>query len=471
MTDIRYICLSDMHFGADNSVLTRLTSTDGSVDPMHPSDVLLHLVNCLRNLINNNSGDRLPTLVLNGDILDLAFSTENVAAMAFRHFLELTMPEDQAARLFDPEIMFIPGNHDHHLWETCRERQYADSLSDADWSAPLPRPPHITPMRNPEGVPSYFVEAIVRSMPWLADVNVKTVYPNLAIETAEKLIVVSHGHFIEDAYLMVSSFADLLYPSTPPPKTMEAWEAQNFAWIDFVWSVLGRSGRIGVDEENVYNTENSPEAIGTLLGDAARNLITRKGGAAGKTLAKGVGEIVGALVTDYFERGQSETLLNDDGAGVKRFLQIPVQEQIKAEFGGAPLSSFTLVFGHTHKPFEARMKIKNFFAPDFAAYNSGGWVVDSPEVKPLIGGAVVLIDDDCNLASLRMYNEGHDGSNYRVSVQVAENEEAVNNPLFEHLSKTVDPTKWPWADFSKAAAAAVKQHNTRLRGFLKGSCP
>ncbi|WP_171237020.1 metallophosphoesterase [Ruegeria sp. HKCCA6837] len=468
MGDIRYVCLSDMHFGADNSILTRLDATNGQVDPMHPSDVLIHLANCLRHLINENSRDRLPTLILNGDILDLAFSTENVAAMAFRHFLELTMPEDPAARLFDPEIVFIPGNHDHHLWETCRERQYAESLSSADWSNPLPRPPHITPMRDPQGVPSYFVNAITHSLPWLSETRIKTVYPNFAITSGNRLIVVSHGHFIEDAYLMVSEFADLLYPKTTPPETMEAWEAQNFAWIDFVWSVLGRSGHIGVDEENVYNTENSPKAIGSLLGSAARNLVLKKGGATGKTLANGVGEMVSALVTDYFERGQTDTLLSDDGAGVKRFMQIPVQEQIKSEFGPSVPSQVSLVFGHTHKPFESVMPLEHFFVPNFAAYNSGGWVVDSPEVKPLIGGAIVLIDEDANLASLRMYNEGHDTSDYRVSVQIAENQDEADNPLFAQLSKSVDSQKWPWSDFSKAAAVAVKQHNARLADFLKG---
>ena len=250
---------------------------------------------------------------------------------------------------------------------------------------------------------------------------------------------------------------------------MEAWEAQNFAWIDFVWSVLGRSGHIGVDEENVYNTENSPKAIGSLLGSAARNLVLKKGGATGKTLAKGVGEMVGALVTDYFERGQTDTLLSDDGAGVKRFMQVPVQEQIKSEFGETAPSNVALVFGHTHKPFEAIMPLEHFFAPSFAAYNSGGWVVDSPEVKPLIGGAIVLIDDDANLASLRMYNECDDTSDYRVSVQIAETTDDADNPLFSQLSKSIDPQNWPWSDFSKAAAVAVKQHNTRLASFLKNA--
>lgn len=466
MSDIRYVCLSDMHFGADNSILTRLSSTDGTVDPMHPSDLLVHLVNCLRHVITENTGDRLPTLILNGDILDLAFSTENVAALAFRHFLELTMPENPAARLFDPKILFIPGNHDHHLWETCRERQYADGLADADWSSPLPGPAHITPMRDPEGVSGFFVDAIVKSLPWLQDVEVRTVYPNLALATKEKLVVVSHGHFIENAYLMVSSFADLLYPDTPPPMTMESWEAQNFAWIDFVWSVLGRSGQIGVKEEDVYDTENSPDAIGALVGRAARNLLLEKGGKTGKALAPGVGEIVTSLVTEQFERGKPDKLLDDDGAGVRRFLQVPVQSQIREEFAKDVPNDIAFVFGHTHKPFEMRMKVPGFLSPDVAMYNSGGWVVDSPHVKKLIGGAIVLMDEALNIASLRMYNEACERDQYKVSVGVADEKQASDNPLFAALSAQIDPNIWPWSDFSATAAVSVQKHNTRLQDFF-----
>lgn len=265
---------------------------------------------------------------------------------------------------------------------------------------------------------------------------------------------------------MVSGFTDLLYPKSPPPVTMQAWEAQNFAWTDLVWSVLGRSGRIGVDVENVYNSENRPEAIGALLGGAARNLVLQKGGQTGKASVQGVGDIVTSLVTAYFERGQHETLLGDDGAGVKRFLAVPVQGQIRDEFGADVPNDIAFVFGHTHKPFEARMDVPEFLAPDVAAYNSGGWVVDSPEVKPLIGGAIVLIDDDLNLASLRMYNEADDRDDYKVSVQIADDTQAADNPLFAQLSKSVTPTTWPWSDFSAAAAVAVRQHNKRLQDFL-----
>ena len=77
MSDIRYISLSDLHLGAENSLLTRLTSvSDDAVhlkaDPTTASDVMVQLANCLRLLISQNRGPQKPTLILNGDALELA---------------------------------------------------------------------------------------------------------------------------------------------------------------------------------------------------------------------------------------------------------------------------------------------------------------------------------------------------------------------------------------------------------------
>jgi hypothetical protein len=86
MSDIAYICLSDMHLGADNSLLTGLREND--VAPRTASPVLTQLVTCLRALVSRNQGERKPTLILNGDILELALANDNVAAMAFECFIE-----------------------------------------------------------------------------------------------------------------------------------------------------------------------------------------------------------------------------------------------------------------------------------------------------------------------------------------------------------------------------------------------
>ena len=67
MTDIRYVILSDLHFGAENSVLTALSerpataeSTGFSADPQRPSPLLSGLVDGVRELTRGQ--DRPPSV-------------------------------------------------------------------------------------------------------------------------------------------------------------------------------------------------------------------------------------------------------------------------------------------------------------------------------------------------------------------------------------------------------------------------
>ena len=88
MPDIRYVCLSDMHLGAQNSLLTNLTPNNKSSDTSVASPVLTALVECLKELIARNENNEKPTLILAGDILELALTTDNLAAMAFERFVD-----------------------------------------------------------------------------------------------------------------------------------------------------------------------------------------------------------------------------------------------------------------------------------------------------------------------------------------------------------------------------------------------
>ena len=214
MNDIRYVCLSDTHFGEEDSILTEMNGNN--VDPLKASPVMVHLAECLRELISKNEGAEKPTLILNGDILELALSEYNTSAMIFERFMELIMPkwhvfgwkkipgkdkekfikflaqnfdidwakdaeieksnndnainlsngenslslkldaeitkanliingiekyEFMAKKMKDDEvniyaagrelfgrIIYIPGNHDHHLWELARETQYVEYI-------------------------------------------------------------------------------------------------------------------------------------------------------------------------------------------------------------------------------------------------------------------------------------------------------------------------------------------------------
>ena len=144
MTDIRYVIMSDLHFGAENSVLTALNERPGerrqtlASPPIRSGRARCSAasIDGLRELTRGQ--DRPPTLILAGDILDLALSLDEVCAMVFRLFAHLAFGDGPPA--FDPVIHYVPGNHDHHEWEITRENQYVTYVcgqpADAELAAP-----------------------------------------------------------------------------------------------------------------------------------------------------------------------------------------------------------------------------------------------------------------------------------------------------------------------------------------------
>jgi hypothetical protein len=51
MPDIHYVCLSDMHLGAANSLPTNLKTAGSDPDPSAASPVLVKLIGCVKILI------------------------------------------------------------------------------------------------------------------------------------------------------------------------------------------------------------------------------------------------------------------------------------------------------------------------------------------------------------------------------------------------------------------------------------
>jgi len=160
------------------------------VNPGRPSEVLEGLAKCLKELVRHNERARKPTLILNGDALELALAEDNIALMAFDRFIELMFPVN-GDWLIDPNIIFNPGNHDHHLWETARETQYVEFLQgkrSKKVGADLPVPWHTTHMFDPDLVDSALLNAVIGRHPHMTSqrVHVGTVYPNLCLLNADE---------------------------------------------------------------------------------------------------------------------------------------------------------------------------------------------------------------------------------------------------------------------------------------------
>ncbi|MDH3892388.1 MAG: metallophosphoesterase [candidate division Zixibacteria bacterium] len=459
MSDIRYVCMSDLHFGEKGSLLTNL-SQGGEPDPTQPSPVMEQLVTCLRTLLAGNQNQTTkPTLVLAGDVLELALTTTNNAAMVFERFIELVMPEDSNQQLFEKEIVFIPGNHDHHLWEMARESQYVEYVKSLKAGTKLPRPYHTTPLFTTPKVQSYFLTQLIRRHKPCKDVTVRAVYPNYALLSPDKdrAVVFTHGHFIESLYILMSTLKTRILPKRVKPKHIWDIEAENFAWIDFFWSTLGRSGEVGKDVEMVYKRIRTEKGLKRTLGDLAENLAEKDihtilGNWAETKILKALFNFAADRFSSHERKQTTKPLSPGAEKGLAEYLEGPLPLQCESEKMKFPEDT-AFIFGHTHKPFEAAMSFNGYNKP-VSIFNTGGWVVDEVERRSVIGAAVVLLDDALNVASLRMYNESDNQTGTAVKVGAIK-KEGQANPLDENIANCVKADEDPWREFSQRAAKAV----------------
>ena len=469
MSDIRWICLSDTHFGAENSLLSFVPEGSRTVAPGSAGPVLESLVASLRTLVATNTGTRLPTLVLNGDILELALAQDNVAAMVFDRFVDLAFVSGDP--LFDSSIIYIPGNHDHHIWETARERQYAQYVASVGRDRALEPPWHVTRLfKDPGSRPleAELLTSIVQRRTG-STVTVDVVYPNLAVSSpdGDRTVLFHHGHFIEPLYRLLSLLKGASFPGQPPGAEIWDWESDNFAWIDFFWSTLGRSGDAGEDVGLIHDMLQSPAALARLAG----NLGTFVGGLTPRWLAPAARPVARvvlrrlARLTKDRERSRPEVLLSTGGrSGLVDFVSGPLRRQLERERPGASQGSCQLVFGHTHKPFESLQDAPGFASP-VTVMNTGGWVVDTERTAVLQGAAVVMVDAACNAVSLRLYNQADRESQYQVRLPDPVGE--VTNQLHDQLESRLDLTAAPWTELSAAIAEAVAQRHRLLPRIIE----
>ncbi|MCG6553230.1 MAG: metallophosphoesterase [Candidatus Magnetominusculus sp. LBB02] len=505
--DIRYVCLSDMHLGDEGSILTALEPGTTKVDTSQAAACLRSLVECMREAIGHNSaGAPKPTLILNGDTLEMALSTTDVAATVFMQFIELVF---EGSPLFD-RIIYIPGNHDHHIWESARETQYVEYIKRLNLQCGEALPPqwHTTNMferdehvskkpkkdgdhKKDRGFPeSYLLNNVIKGCRGVPkDFSFEISYPNFAIKDEFNHVVFHHGHFIEWTYKFISYLKEIVFPGQRFPKNIWTLEGENFAWIDFIWSALGQSGKAGKDVGKVYRTFASKLRLKRLFEPMIRNLVEKIDEIAAPELLLGiiplfvVNKAVEKCALEFMcwlkntvidilptrERLCSTAVLSDLGrTGLIKYLAVQIHNQILAEKVKAP-TDIKFVFGHTHSPFCEHMDVysdkydnnrpKNYpenYPHIFEVYNTGGWVVDTIEDDPRHGGSVVFVDDELNVASVKIYKEG----DYKPEVHTE-----YQNALTHKIEQIIKGSK-KWHECSKEAGKAVQIRREVLEDLI-----
>lgn len=482
LSSLKYVCVSDLHLGARDSILTHVADAapgvDALPDHLQVSATLQAFGAALRSQVRNMAPSEPPILVLLGDALDMAFSPIGCAALGFQRFLEAIFPPGETP-VFADVIYMVPGNHDHHLWDMAKDRLYLAQIADGSFDGldtaageEIPRLRQTTGLFTTPAVRSSFLTELARGLGHVGELEVRLAYPNFGLLSAdrERAVVLHHGHFTESLYCLMSTFSHWLNPAFNAT-TVEELECQNGPWIDFLWSSLGNAGVLGDEASVLYETMQNPAAtreasqrLAKRLTDAAMGVLPMHGAADVKMLAQ---RLAAALVdvsigrVTELERNSYGTVLSGSGIeGLQRYLGTAVLNQIKSELSDHVPRDLTFIFGHTHKPFEDYV-LGGTAAPELplvATYNTGGWVLDEPRMPAAQGASAIFIDNELSVAALRLFNSPLNETRSPVELRTC----GTPGAFAETLGHALEQTKSEWGTFSDTAAHAVAARSQQM---------
>jgi hypothetical protein len=371
------------------------------------------------------------------------------------------------------EAVFVPGNHDHHLWEMSRERATEEFLKSG---APLEAQPatwHTSPMFLAQ-TPAYRGALLEEAMAYLGHprVKVRVVYPDLALPSADgrRAVLVTHGHYMEGVGTLLSTVARLFEPSMPPLDDVDAFERENWAWVDFFWGALGRSSGTGSVIERLYDSMQDTRAIETLLGSLMAGVTQHQSPLLRKVESWGVRRVLGRIVEGRLherERDRAHEVLGKGArAGLTAYLAA-LRHGLQRQTGGPLPTDVSVITGHTHKPFSEWWNDDGWPGGGLRVFNCGGWVVDHVDPQPLMGAAVLLVSDELDVVSLRVCQQDDDPSSYRIHVETAGTGTGAE-AFAEHVEGLLRPDEEPWAAFREAVRDVVLERRVTMREILEG---
>lgn len=467
---IAQIVLSDLHLGARDSLLTHVLG--GGEIAREPSPVLAAFAAGLRATL----GDReKPQLVLLGDALDLGLSPFGDVSKAFLQLIDAFYPEN-GQEIFRRDIVYIAGNHDHHLWRMAQDHRFVTQLQDGQIPGDLE---HITPIIGQPTHSCRLMESLIAQRPHLAGASVRIAYPNWGLADADRkrAVVMHHGHYLDGMYRALSNMRGFLEQTPARPATMHQLEAENGPWIDFLWSDLGSAGEVGGQTGSLYQTMLSAGASHDFAESIARRLtgglnaklginpqMQLKYGITLDNLIRAGVDLTAGRAAERQREGYGHVLGEAEIDDIGWYLGQPMAAQLREELGELP-RELQFVFGHTHKPFQDELMVDGYATP-VGVFNTGGWVLDEPTLMPVQGCAAMLISDELEVASLRLFNDPTDGTMAPVRVEGS----GRVSRLVDDASEAVADAADEWAAFSSEVhGRIVAEADRRVRDMLDQS--
>jgi UDP-2,3-diacylglucosamine pyrophosphatase LpxH len=392
--------ISDIHLGASTSLLTAIDydfHAENTFERTFANEILDRLINDIKEI---TQGKKIQQLILLGDIFDLSFAPYGLAMQNGKWFFRKLIE----SQLFE-EFVYIPGNHDHHIWQQINEQTFLLNKLD--------NPQVIYPR-------TLSAESTLQNtcLDGLLDENntFKVTYPNYKISINNKNFYFHHGHFLQKLYIVASNFLS----QTIQTESIEDLEALNSPFLEFGWYNLGQAYNIGkqklIDRLYLMFKSNNNKQIDQLIKLLFKKI--HKWNTQPKSKFKNPID----TMTDYFienigphflkrlifkhstSYGRKQQASSVRHKRLTGSLNSTVSEYINKYLISSPaeLNNSTFIFGHTHEP-----ENDLFVSPDgqstYRLCNPGGWVVDRlDENKNFIIPAIapLYIDEEANVIQL-----------------------------------------------------------------------
>ena len=206
-----YVILSDLHLGEE---VQECTFADAA--------------NIDRFAGELNQVGEVKQLVLLGDVSDLALSPISKVTSQLQNFLERihAIPE---------EIIYVPGNHDHHIWALHVEQEMVEAMRSGNIC------------RLPNYVNGEFAGAnsfVSGYIPCESRDKLVIKYPIHEIRLSNgKRCLLHHGHQIYGVGVRLLSLKEAL-KDIPEGERMQELELQNIGIYELLWFYLELSGRM-----------------------------------------------------------------------------------------------------------------------------------------------------------------------------------------------------------------------------------
>jgi len=333
MKKLKALAVSDLHLGEGNALLHE--DDDGIIDAT---------VGKIRDLSSARADDAvesgIDTFILLGDIVDLSEAQDDKAYEKTRTFMERL-----TAQVPIKKIVFVPGNHDHHIWLEAMGVRADRAKGECRR--------HIRNLPDSVNRPPEFMKKCMPASNCPREVEV--CYPYYLVENETACFMFDHGHLFSTLFPKLSRIplirCLLKFPrNTKKVKTLKELEEATCGFMEWIWHP--KETRLLNLRERLY--------------DLAERLALRA-----EFMAEGKNTF----------REDSRPLYDEALLEQIRWYLLKICKITSTKMHE---KDFHLVFGHTHIGGRVLKADRRFRmgGPFITVWNTGGWLVPSKVFSP-----------------------------------------------------------------------------------------